>query len=203
LASEPVNIWRHGCCDSFGMSSITAEAGSDGQSGALFEELTLPADSSAVVTRGMLRGALRLQSAVRNQVELRACDLDASVSADHQARAVWAFVQSVDLRAQYAQVRAIEGGVGRAPSDPAILMSLWLYAVLDGMGWARALDRRCDCDDAANPVVQRAPAGQKWKSTAPRVSVIRSRGSPARATRCSRRVPTPPGTGPRGCAWPT
>ena len=130
------------------MSSITTEAGSNGQSGALFEGLILPADSSAVVTRGMLRGAPRLQSAVRNQVELRACDLDASLSADHQARAVWAFVQSLDLQALYAQVRAVEGGVGRAPIDPAILMSLWLYAVLDGVGSARELDRLCDSDDA-------------------------------------------------------
>ena len=133
---------------SFGMSSIITEAESNGQSGALFEGLTVPADSSVVLTRGMPRGAPRVQSAVRNQVELRACDLDASLSADHQARAVWAFVQSLDLQALYARVRAVEGGVGRAPIDPAILMSLWLYATLDGVGSARELDRLCDSDDA-------------------------------------------------------
>ena len=42
-------------------------------------------------------GAPRVQSAVRNQVELRACDLDSALPAEHQARAVWAFVQSLDL----------------------------------------------------------------------------------------------------------
>jgi hypothetical protein len=41
---------------------------------------------------------------------------------------VWAFVQSIDLQGLYAQIRAVEGSVGRAPIDPAILMSLWLYA---------------------------------------------------------------------------
>jgi transposase len=101
-----------------------------------------------VLKRGTPKGAPRVQSAVRNQVELRACDLDACLPADHQARAVWAFVQSLDLQELYALIRAVEGGVGRAPIDPAILMSLWLYATLDGVGSARELDRLCQSEDA-------------------------------------------------------
>ena len=133
---------------SFDMSSITTEPGLSGHTGALFEGLAVPADSAAVLKRSAPKGAPRVQSAVRNQVELRACDLDSSLPADHQARAVWAFVQSLDLQALYAQIRAVEGSVGRAPIDPAILMSLWLYATLDGVGSARELDRLCDSDDA-------------------------------------------------------
>ena len=133
---------------SFGMTSITTEAGSNGHTGALFEGLVVPADSAAALKRSMPQGAPRVQSAVRNQVELRACDLDAALPAEHQARAVWAFVQSLDLQALYARIRAVEGSVGRAPIDPAILMSLWLYATLDGVGSARELDRLCDSDDA-------------------------------------------------------
>ena len=132
----------------FGMTSTTTEAESNGQSGALFEGLVVPADSAAALKRSMPQGAPRVQSAVRNQVELRACDLDASLPADHQARAVWVFVQSRDLQALYAQFRAVEGSVGRAPIDPAILMSLWLYATLDGVGSARELDRLCESSDA-------------------------------------------------------
>ena len=56
-----------------------------------------------------------MQSAVRNQVELRDCDLDAALPADHQARAVWAFAQSLDLQARYTQIHAVEGSIGRAP----------------------------------------------------------------------------------------
>jgi transposase len=133
---------------SFGMTSIKTEPGSNGDTGALFEGLAVPADSAAVLERSTPKDAPRVQSAVRNQVELRACDLDSALPADHQARAVWAFVQSIDLQALYAQIRAVEGGVGRAPIDPAILMSLWLYATLDGVGSARELDRLCDSDDA-------------------------------------------------------
>ena len=133
---------------SFDMTNIKTETGSNGHTGALFEGLAVPADSAAVLKRSTPRGAPRVQSAVRNQVELRACDLDSSLPADHQARAVWAFVQSLDLQALYGQIQAVEGGVGRAPIDPAILMSLWLYATLDGVGSARELDRLCESDDA-------------------------------------------------------
>jgi transposase len=132
----------------FDMNSIKAEPGPNGDTGALFEGLAVPADSAAVLKRSTPKGAPRVQSAVRNQVELRACDLESALPADHQARAVWAFVQSIDLQALYAQIRAVEGSVGRAPIDPAILMSLWLYATLDGVGSARELDRLCDSDDA-------------------------------------------------------
>ena len=130
------------------MNNITNEAGTNGHTGALFEGLAVPADSAAVLKRSKPQGAPRVQSAVRNQVEWRACDLDAALPAEHQARAVWAFVQSLDLHALYGQIRAVEGSVGRAPIDPAILMGLWLYATLDGVGSARELGRLCDRDDA-------------------------------------------------------
>ena len=84
---------------SFGMSSMTTEVGTNGHTGALFEGLAIPSDSAAVLKQGTAKGTPRVQSAVRNQVELRACDLDAALPADHQARAVWVFVQSLDLQA--------------------------------------------------------------------------------------------------------
>ncbi len=130
------------------MSSITTEPSPNGHTGALFEGLAVPADSTAALKRSTPKGTPRVQSAVRNQVELRACDLDSALPAEHQARAVWAFVQALDLQALYAQIRAVQGSVGRAPIDPAILMSLGLYATLDGVGSARELDRLCESDDA-------------------------------------------------------
>ncbi len=102
------------------MNNITTESSPDGDTGALFEGLVVPLDSAAVLKRSTPKGAPRVQSAVRNQVELRACDLDSALPGEHQARAVWGFVQSLDLQALYAQIRAVEGSVGRAPIDPAI-----------------------------------------------------------------------------------
>jgi len=76
--------------------------------------------------------------------------------ADHQARAVWAFVQSIDLQGLYAQIRAVEGSVGRAPIDPAILMSLWLYATLDGVA------RRANSTGCATVTMPTAGCAAGW-----------------------------------------
>jgi transposase len=89
-----------------------------------------------------------MQRADRHQVRLRPIDLDALVPADHRARIVWAWVEAQDLSAFRADIRAVEGHPGRPPIDPAILLALWLYATVDGVGSARALDRLCDEHDA-------------------------------------------------------
>src|SRR3990172_7885534 len=90
----------------------------------------------------------RVQEANRSQIELRAVDLEALLSADHRARVVWAFVEGLDLSALYASIRAVEGHAGRPPIDPKILLALWLYATLEGVGSARALARLCESHDA-------------------------------------------------------
>ena len=38
-----------------------------------------------------------------------------------------------DLKALYAGIRAVEGGVGRAAITPEISLALWLYATIDGV----------------------------------------------------------------------
>lgn len=86
--------------------------------------------------------------AQRDQVELRAWDLDSSLPGDHAARTVWAFVQSLDMTPVYAGMKAVQGRPGRPAIDPAILMALWLWATIDGVGSAREIDRLCERDDA-------------------------------------------------------
>ncbi len=54
----------------------------------------------------------------------------------------------LDLAPLYDRIRATEGHPGRPPIDPAILTALWLYATLEGVGSARALDRLCTEHDA-------------------------------------------------------
>jgi transposase len=84
----------------------------------------------------------------RAQLELRPIDLDSMLPEDHEARAVWEFVEGLDLSPLYEQIRAVEGHAGRPAIDPPILMALWLYATVDGVGSARALDRLCERHDA-------------------------------------------------------
>jgi transposase len=69
--------------------------------------------------------------------------LDSFLPDDHAARVVWEYVEGLDLRELYSRIRAVEGRAGRDAIDPRILMALWLYATLDGVGSAREVDRLC------------------------------------------------------------
>src|SRR3990170_5184111 len=93
-------------------------------------------------------GRPRVQRPDRDQIELRPSDLESLLPPDHRARLVWAFVEGLDLAPLYERIRAVEGHAGRPPIDPAILVALWLYATLEAVGSARALDRLCAEHDA-------------------------------------------------------
>lgn len=80
---------------------------------------------------------------VRNQVELSQSDLDSLLDDEHQARTVWEYVEQADLSELYAAIRSVEGHAGRPATDPRVLLALWLYATLDGIGSARTLDELC------------------------------------------------------------
>ena len=94
------------------------------------------------------RGRPRLQRPDRDQITLRPSDLESLLPPDHRVRLVWAFVEGLDLAPLYDRIRAVEGHAGRPPIDPAILMALWLYATIEAVGSARALDRLCGEHDA-------------------------------------------------------
>jgi transposase len=128
-------------------AQTTGLRGEQGQTG-LFGEGELPADDAGRAGQTVRPGPPRLMHAQRDQVELRAVDLDAVLAPDHAARTVWAFVQSLDLAPLYARIKSVEGRAGAPAIDPAILVALWLWATIDGVGSARELDRLCERDDA-------------------------------------------------------
>lgn len=90
----------------------------------------------------------RYETPNRTQVELYPSDLEALLPPGHAARLVWRFVDGLRLDAFYAAIRAREGGPGRPAIDPKVLIALWLYATIDGVGSARELDRLCQHHDA-------------------------------------------------------
>jgi transposase len=92
------------------------------------------------------QGTPRFKIANRSQTEWRFFSLEEFVPADAPVRAVWAFVETLDLSILYDQIRAVEGAPGRDPIDPRILFSLWLYATIEGVGSARRLERLCERD---------------------------------------------------------
>lgn len=104
--------------------------------------------ASAVESPVARGGRPRLRTAVRDQIEFQSCSLNDLLPEDHQARLVWAYVAGLNLAPLVERVQAVQGGPGQAPADPRILLALWLYATLRGIGSARELNRRCTSDVA-------------------------------------------------------
>jgi len=109
----------------------------------LFEDLPETAAGEA-----KLAGGPRLREPVRDQIELRAVDLDGLIGAEHPARVIWAYVARLDLSALEAAVRARRHTPGQAPASPRLLLALWLYGTSQGVGSARALAKLCTSHDA-------------------------------------------------------
>lgn len=83
-------------------------------------------------------------SANRQQVTFLPTDLESILPEKHGARAVWGFVEGLNLERIYGKIQAVEGEAGRPAIDPKILIALWLYATLQGVGSARALAQLCE-----------------------------------------------------------
>ena len=131
------------------MSTDTPEREPERRSATLFDESELPVPATPrEPVEAPNAGVARVMVAQRDQVELRACDLDSLLGSDHAARTVWAFVQSLDIEPLHTKIKAVEGVAGRPAIDPAILVALWLWATIDGVGSAREIDRLCERDDA-------------------------------------------------------
>jgi transposase len=88
----------------------------------------------------------RFMRADRLQTRFDFIDLESLLPSDHRARIVLRFVESLDLSALYDAIKAREGEPGRPPPDPAIVLALWLYATIEGVGSARQLDRLVQSD---------------------------------------------------------
>src|SRR3954467_15098153 len=89
----------------------------------------------------------RLSVPDRQQL-LSARTIDELLEADHPARAVWSYVEGLDLAALYDRIRARGSVAGRPAIDPRLLVALWLYATLSGLSSARELADLCLRHDA-------------------------------------------------------
>jgi transposase len=86
----------------------------------------------------------RIVRAERSQVRWDLVNLDSQLPPEHRARMVWSFVAGLELSDLYARIKTRDGAAGRPASDPAVLLAVWLYATLEGVGAARAIDRLCE-----------------------------------------------------------
>src|SRR4051812_14244879 len=89
----------------------------------------------------------RLHSPNRQQI-LSPRTIDELLEPDHPARAVWSYVEGLDLTPLYDRIRARGSLAGRPAIDPRLLVALWLYATLCGYSSARELADLCLRHDA-------------------------------------------------------
>jgi transposase len=104
----------------------------------------LPAPTPEQAARQQGRGVPRLRVPNRDQVEMNWGSLDERLDPDSQARVVWSLVCRLDLDAWLNDVKAIERHAGRNATDPRLLVALWVFATLRGVGSARELERLCN-----------------------------------------------------------
>lgn len=84
-----------------------------------------------------------IAAAERSQIEWRVVSLDGSLPVDHEARAIYGFVEKLDLTSFYERVRSRERIGGRPSIDPKILMALWILAFSHGVVSAREIESLC------------------------------------------------------------
>jgi transposase len=106
-------------------------------------ELLFPLPEETAKKANPGKGKPRLETADRQQIGMRLASLDELLPEDHRARIVWEMVKEYDLSALYMGIAAVEGEAGRPAIDPRLLVAVWLYATLEGVGSARAVERMC------------------------------------------------------------
>lgn len=90
----------------------------------------------------------RVVQPVRQQLQWLPRSLDDALTEDHPVRAIWAFLERLDLEAFYARIKAVTDRPGRPTTDPQVLLAVWVLGVVDSIGSARQLARLCQEHDA-------------------------------------------------------
>ncbi len=88
--------------------------------------------------------SVRLRTPERRQMAMVVQCPDDLVGAVHPVRMVMAVVEKLDVSQFCEPIKAREGIAGRDATDPRLLVALWLYGCIRGIGSARELARRCE-----------------------------------------------------------
>ncbi len=103
-------------------------------------------DNSSLVAQAAekAKAAVRLRTPERRQMVWVAQCPDELVGPEHTVRMIAAVLDTLDLASFCEPIKARDGVAGRDATDPKLLVSLWLYACIRGIGSARQLARRCE-----------------------------------------------------------
>jgi transposase len=116
--------------------------------------LFAPADISVTgSSRPTVKGAPRIEEPQRSQGEVRFEVPDDMIPASHVARTLWNMLGTLDLSAFGAACESVEGKAGRSLKSPRMLLTLWLYAIVNAVGSAREIARLVKTDLAYRWIV--------------------------------------------------
>jgi transposase len=123
------------------MASREVTMGADELFGDLPEQLKPAAEATPL-------GAPRLREPQRDQIALRAVDIESLIGEDHPVRLIWSYAEGIDLSELEDRIKARGDRPGHPAISPRLSLALWLYATSEGVGSARALERLCESHDA-------------------------------------------------------
>ena len=96
---------------------------------------------------------VRTREPERNQVAIRFEAPEDVLPADHRARVLWHLLGHLDLSPLLAEAKSVEGRQGRDVLSVRMLLTLWLYAISEGIGSGREIERRLKTDPAFQWIV--------------------------------------------------
>lgn len=86
-------------------------------------------------------GRPRVREPERRQGEILFAVPDDALPATHPARVIWTVLGMASLALFTKGCEAVEGGAGRPTLSPRMMLTLWIYAVSEGIGSAREIAR--------------------------------------------------------------
>lgn len=89
-------------------------------------------------------GQPKLRYVNRAQRTWAAIDVEQLIGMDHKARAIWDLCGQLDLSVFAEKIESQEGAWGRPAWDPRLLLSVWVYALSEGITKARELSREME-----------------------------------------------------------
>lgn len=95
----------------------------------------------------------RVTAPNRSQVVVRFGVLEDELPPTHPARVLWEVTGTLDLSAFLVGVKAVVGTAGRSTLSPRMKLTLWLYAISQGIGSAREIARLTTSDSAFGWIV--------------------------------------------------
>ena len=84
---------------------------------------------------------LKIRPVNRTQYFMETANLEEMAAEDDPARAIWAFVEQLDLTSYYNKIKSKINEAGSPAYNPKVLLAMWIYAYSQGISSAREVEK--------------------------------------------------------------